>query len=443
MHINRTEPLWDIVEFHIDEAEFLWAMWERSLDAPNYTLDEVAEGMESRLLAHIDGLVVNGAKVAEQVLHPIIFDVDAEPTRISAATLALLNGPGSAGFQFVFTNLTKPGLQHAAIVRALEVCDRPDIKERLQAMLTSKQPEAVVATARAMVFKRISLGQTLPLLLAHPDPDIQALGLSAILLEPHPTIYSRDILRALASTNSTVRDAALVAGIALGIPEAWAHCREFALGKGPAMLMLALAGNSRDHDRLLTALDHKDLQADALWALGFSGTPTAADACLAHMDGKNNKRLSRLAGEAFCTITGLDLEAENLSIETDERDSENASEPDTGDEREDLMLYAEDDLPLPDAEGVQQWWARQKKHFNPNTRYLRGAPLESTGLLSALRGTVMRRRHVLALHLTLWTQGMHTVTTRALSQQQLSQCRQLEELRSQRLEIASSPFRTR
>lgn len=418
-------------------------MWERSLDAPNYTLDEVAEGMEARLLAHIDGLVVNGSKVAERVLHPIIFDTDADPARISAATLALLNGPGSAGLQFVFTSLTKPGLQHAAITRALEVCEDTGIKEPLQGMLKSPQLEAVTAAARVMAFKRIPLGQALSSLLAHPVPEVQALGLNAIPLEPHPATYSRDILRALASANAAVRDAALVAGITLHIPEAWAYCREFALGNRPAMLILALAGNSRDHERLLTTLDRKELQTDALWALGFSGTPIAAEACLAHMDCKNDKKLSRLAGEAFCAITGLDLETEKLILETDERDSEDTSEPEPSDEHDDLTLNTEDDLPLPDVEGVQQWWAQRKKHINPNARYLRGAPLELTGLLSALRETTMRRRHALALHLTLRTQGRHTVITRALSQQQRLQHKQLEELRSQRIDIASPLFRNR
>ncbi|HYO52226.1 hypothetical protein [Archangium sp.] len=54
MHIDRTDPPWDIVE------------------------------------VHIDGLIANGSKVAEQVIHPIIFDADAEPTRVSAAALALI-----------------------------------------------------------------------------------------------------------------------------------------------------------------------------------------------------------------------------------------------------------------------------------------------------------------------------------------------------------------
>ena len=67
MPYSPPEPRWDIVEEHLDEAEFLWAMWEHSLLSPKYTLDTVARGaplvlleamkMELRLTAPQDGQV--------------------------------------------------------------------------------------------------------------------------------------------------------------------------------------------------------------------------------------------------------------------------------------------------------------------------------------------------------------------------------------------------
>src|SRR4051794_14057106 len=80
--------LWDVAEEHLDEAEFLWDQWEKSLDAPNYALAEVAERPEERLLAHVDGLLAGGPEVIAKLVLPAL---DAEePARITAAAYTLL-----------------------------------------------------------------------------------------------------------------------------------------------------------------------------------------------------------------------------------------------------------------------------------------------------------------------------------------------------------------
>src|SRR5262245_29573732 len=95
MPYTPPQPRWDILEEHLDEAEFLWGMWEHALRAPNYDLDEVARGPEERLLAHLDGLVAGGPAVAPRLLVPAL---DArEPHRVAAAAAALLASPGEAG----------------------------------------------------------------------------------------------------------------------------------------------------------------------------------------------------------------------------------------------------------------------------------------------------------------------------------------------------------
>ena len=126
------EPLWDIVEEHLDEAEFLWEQWEASLVAPNYVMREVEEGPEARLMAHIDGLVVNGPLVAERLLLPTITDIDAEPTRVRAAALALLQTPGAEGFEAVFAELHSSPAQRPELARALECSELGPLRPRLE-----------------------------------------------------------------------------------------------------------------------------------------------------------------------------------------------------------------------------------------------------------------------------------------------------------------------
>ena len=50
--------LWDVIEEHLDEAEFLFERWDRALFQPSFNLDELAKTFEPRLFAHIDALLL-------------------------------------------------------------------------------------------------------------------------------------------------------------------------------------------------------------------------------------------------------------------------------------------------------------------------------------------------------------------------------------------------
>src|SRR6185369_129808 len=76
MPAARSIP-WDIYEEHLDEAAFLWGQWESALDAATFALHDVMVGPEERLRAHLDGLVLGGARVAEKLLVPALGDDDA------------------------------------------------------------------------------------------------------------------------------------------------------------------------------------------------------------------------------------------------------------------------------------------------------------------------------------------------------------------------------
>src|SRR5689334_5531802 len=83
--------LWDVVQEHLDEAEFLYEQWSNAFHSPTYPRRELASTLERRLEAHLDGLVVGGRAVAEQLLIPELANTDA-PARSTVAALALLAG---------------------------------------------------------------------------------------------------------------------------------------------------------------------------------------------------------------------------------------------------------------------------------------------------------------------------------------------------------------
>ena len=83
---------WDIGEEHLDAAAFLLEMRQDRLQASDYSLEELRDGPEARLLAHLDGLLAGGAPVRERVLVPVLEDPDAEPSAVSVSAMVLLEG---------------------------------------------------------------------------------------------------------------------------------------------------------------------------------------------------------------------------------------------------------------------------------------------------------------------------------------------------------------
>lgn len=391
------EPLWDVVEEHLEEAEFLWEQWEASLVAPNYVLREVEDGPEGRLLAHLDGLVVNGPLVAERLLLPTIADVDAEPTRVSAAALALLQTAGDAGFDAVFSELHGSPSQRPELVRALECCDltaRPSgpglgpLYPRLGGLLAAEDADLRHAAARVLAYHGEALDEVVPGLLASERAVDRALGLRLVPSFAGGGRHRHAVLAALASEDPDLRDAALTSGALLDLPQAWGCARALVTATdptaGPALLLLALRGDPADAAALAAAVGDEALRGSALWALGFLGTAAAVELALPWLeDGAH----ARLAGEAVAAITGLDLEDEGLTRVPEEDEA--------------LEHRPEDDLPLPNPMGVLVWWRRQRGDFAGDLRYLGGKPRDAAALRGALHEGPMRRRaaHLLALQL--------------------------------------------
>lgn len=383
---DANEPLWDVVEEHLDEAEFLWEQWEASLVAPNYVLREVEDGPEARLLAHLDGLVVNGPLVAERLLLPTIADADAEPTRVRAAALALLQTPGDAGFDAVFSELHGSPAQRPELVRALECCDVGPLYPRLGGLLAAEDAELRHAAARVLAYHGEALIEVVPGLLASERAVDRVLGLRMVPRFSEGARHRHAVLAALASEHPDLRDVALTSGALLDLPQAWGCARDLVAardpGAGQALLLLALRGDPADASAIAAAVEDEALRGSALWALGFLGTVEAVELAMPWLEDATH---ARLAGEVVAAISGLDLADEDLTRVPEEDEA--------------LEHRPEDDLPLPDAMGVLVWWRRQRGNFAGGRRYLGGKPRDAATLRGALHEGPMRRRaaHLLAL----------------------------------------------
>jgi uncharacterized protein (TIGR02270 family) len=379
-------PLWDIVEEHLDEAEFLWEMWEHGLVAPHYTLDAVAEGPEARLRAHLDALVVHGPRVAHRTLLPALDD--DEPARVSAAATALLLGAqAEANADEILAAVRERPEQRPALVRALACVDLPALRRRLRGHLADLDEAVAAAAAEVLLFHHEPLGEAVSGLLASGDRLARALALRAVPHELEPGRYVRAVQAGLRDLDPVILDAAIDAGVRLGLAPAWERARERARDPdgGESMLLLAVAGTAADHASLAAALVDRKRRPAALWALGFLGTPEVVDASL---DWLEDASIGHLVGEVFTAVSGVDLARAGMSLPPPDSDEE-------------VQRSAEDELPRPDPMAVLHWWTTHRDRFADGQRHVAGLARSDATLIRALRDGPMRRRGGYLLDLSL------------------------------------------
>ncbi|RKH30265.1 TIGR02270 family protein [Corallococcus sicarius] len=409
---NNLIPRWDIHEEHVEDAAFLWMQWERALLAPDFDLEETAE-LEGRLRAHLEALAEAGAPVAHRLLRPAL--LSDEPERVSAATYALVLGGcvEAAGLRLLLAD-SEPG-PRAAIQRALQLIEGPAGTEQIRPFLADAEPALQALALEALAFLGVTPGPELEALLNHDAPGIRASALRCARRLPPDSVRAELLRAGLVDAHPQVRWEAIVLGLQHGARAAWHACLELARtreeGSRRARVLMALGGGEAELRELLGMLGGSALQADVLWALGFSGRVAAAEACLEMM---RPARTAALAAEAFSAITGLAIAGPHALPAEPARESSSREE----DLDADLTPRPEDSLPLPAPEAVSAWWIQAHKGFEQGTRYLAGKPASAGRLLEVLGRGPMRRRHMLSLELSIRSRGAHQLQTRAWARRQ-------------------------
>jgi uncharacterized protein (TIGR02270 family) len=419
---------WDVLEFHLDEAGFLWHQWEKALDSPLYAFPALAGGLEQRLQAHLDALAAAGQRAADRLLRPALADTDLDRARAAASAL-LAAGEGRDIGAVMKAYAHGRQANRPAIARALELSASPEVSQQLLPLLEVTVPFTLVPAIRLLAFRRAIPEPDLARLLNNPDPGVASAALAAARFAPG--VASAPMLEHALRSTPAEQEAALVTGLVSGYRSIWALCDELAASPGPAgrtaRVLLAMGGGDADLDRLIAMLDDRALTADALWALGFSGRIRAAEVCLPWME-QEDRTLARLAGEAFSAIAGLELTGRYVEEDLDLEEEEPIPfEQDDLDAK--LDVGPESDLPIPEPGLVSAWWSETRPKLDPAGRYLSGRPFDLDPLLDALQRGVARRRHFLALELAIRSRGAVQVETRAFAGVQL---RELATARNQR-----------
>lgn len=384
---------WDLLREHLDEAGFLWEQREQALTDPEYTIDEVDEGPEERLRAHVDALVIAGRRAAEKLLVPAL--TDEEPGVAPAAATALLASEDGDFAAPVITALVEADEETAPpLVRALQRCERADLLAKLMPLLANPSTLLQACAVDILALQRIDAKARLDGLLAARDPRLVEAALRYARWFPERAGLQA-VERALMAEERAVRDAAIETGLVLGSKAAWARCEALVREGGPdralAANLWALSGEP-DLQPLLARLDDDEARAEAIFALGFSGRAAVVDRLLPLLEDED---VGPLAAEAIGGITGLRIEGK---FATDAP----GWDPDAPEEEE----PAPSALPLPEPAAIRAWWTQARKGFEGDRRFLAGRPWTGEALASTFETASLRRRAVLAKDLAIRSRGL-------------------------------------
>ena len=132
---------WEVVEVHLDEAEFQWSMWERGLTAPSSTVMDVAGVHEFVLVA---------PAVVERLLATTLMDYQTH--RAAAASWAWLAAEGDRALGPLCARLVEGDPpERRGIARALGLRDDDAVTSHVAPLLHHVEPEIQAGALEVLV----------------------------------------------------------------------------------------------------------------------------------------------------------------------------------------------------------------------------------------------------------------------------------------------------
>lgn len=313
------------------------------------------------------------------------------------------------------------GLIFLATVRTLESKNTPRLKQLLALAETDIDWQQGLLDA----FSWVPLSFTQPLLphlLAASSAFFRRVGLH--LYRQHQIHADTEFERALTQADTPTRLEALNAVGEIGLLDLLPHClsllehKEDSLRFAAARACLLLG----ERQRTLPVLSQfatlsSPHQTPALSLLTAFLAPDQAHAFLSHLAGQTPNRrlliqaagelgdpanipallrlmqedaLSRIAAQAFCQITGIDLT--DLNLEQNAPEGFKAGPSDNPDDT-DTASDPDEALPWPNRAELEQWWSQHSQHFTARTRYLAGKPVTTAHCFQLLaQGNLLQQK---------------------------------------------------
>jgi uncharacterized protein (TIGR02270 family) len=396
-----------VVAQHSEDAAFHWNLRDDAVCAPHYSLRRL-ERLEARLEGHLDGLRVSG-RPGWELCRAELRARDPGGVFV-AGVLALESGDATRVGEVFAIALQEPG-QARALASTLGWLEWDVVRGYVEGLASSDVPLARRVAVAAYALHRTDPERRLHHLLADDEAIVRARALRAV------GELGREDLGGGAIDGLTDSDETC---------QLWAAYSLALLGHGAGVDRLRTLVE-RDHPLAAraavlaaraTPLDdahawHHRLRSDvkrrrvAIQVAGAIGDPAVIPWLLAAMD---EPPVARVAGEAFATITGVDLAYDDLERG---RPADLEVRPNDDPTDEDVSMDEDQHLPFPEPRLVADWWSRNGASFRTGTRYLAGDPIARPALDQALRKRRQRVRAAAALELALLHRGQRLFEIRA------------------------------
>jgi len=391
---------------HSEEAAFHWLLRDRAIHAPQFSLRTLGL-LESRLGGHLDGLSIAGGPGWALCLK--------EPGRVepggvfTMGVVAFESGDPTRIGQVLAVASKAPALARA-LASALGWLPWKTVKPHVEVLTGAEAPLLRRAALAAYAVRRENLGTQLGRLLG--DETIVRARAFRAAGELGRQDFHDAAKEGLVDSDENCRFWAAFSLALLGDQRALEGVRVVAEAGGPLAERAALlaARAMLPPDALAwqhyLAADEKRLRM-AIQVAGAIGDPLRVPWLLEQME---KPAVARVAGEAFTTITGIDLAYHDL-----ERDWPKGFEagPNDDPDDEDVSMDPDENLPFPNPRLVSEWWSRNRATLRPGIRHLAGQPITVLAIEDLLRKGRQRVRAAAALELALLQPGQPLFEVRA------------------------------
>lgn len=403
-------PIPLVVTRHAEEAALLCGQRFFLVRAGHVRLHHLRR-LDDRLAAHLDGLVVasdDGSRATDEAL------ANPGPGEVFTSFALALDNRDDRRIAHLLALAEAVAAAREAVALAVGWVSAQSLRGIVGELLASPQALRRAIGIAACDFHRVDPGD----MLAGAMADTSAL-LRAQALQAAGDCGRRDLavrcLDALDDEDAACRFWAARSAVLLGerhkpvpvlleaVRVPGGHYRSPALA-----LLLKLAGSARAAPLLRSLVAEPQGMRDAIRAVGTVGDMQTVPWLIAQMA---EPALARLAGEAFTTITGVDLAWNDL----ERKPSQGMEAPDADDpEAIDVAMDEDEGLPWPDPDKLLHWWeANASRYPVAGERCFMGAAPSWPHCLRVLRMGCQRQRAAAAAYLCLLRPGTQLFPTGA------------------------------
>jgi uncharacterized protein (TIGR02270 family) len=398
--VDEVLPLTDVLCEHAEEAASLHAIRSALTAAPHVRLKHIRR-FDDRILAHLDGLLIGGANS-----WPLLDAEFATPSvgALFASGVVAIESRSVERLNLLYAAAEAMPEFRRGLVYAFGWTEQRFLRGVVRELLVSSKAFLRYLGVAACAWHRVDPGSVREATLEAPDVLLRDRALRAAgelgRRELAPSCIAmlesdEESSRFWAAWSAVIlgnRDSALQVLMEIGEKIGPFRDRAFRLS-----VQVLDATDSRAW--LRTMAGNPDNSGYLFQGAGIAGDPAYVPWLIGHM---SDKKRSRIAGEAFSLITGLDLAYLDLERKPPRDIGEG---PTDAPEDPSVGLDQDDGLPWPDPDRVSKWWHANGGRFEAGTRYFLGEPVSRNKCLTALKEGFQRQRILAAYHLSLLEPG--------------------------------------